>query len=251
VFDGRTILQLQDALELRRAKVMGEFRLELSGFSDGMVERLKAVGLRSEIISWKLRLFVPTAASGPTILAKLMERHPLVRVAAKGGGVRVGTMSSQAAELARRLARDAEAVFPAGIAQGEMPPLFIVGAKGETPELVNYLVRANHMIVDWLFAAAELRLGDGHSERRVSCAPMGDSCGDRQRFRSAARRCPAISAGRSEARSSRCLASPPWMPISSASPRRPRRRVQAASLPALVSGSTPRQPLRCPPRSSQ
>jgi type IV secretion system protein VirB9 len=57
--------------------------------------------------------------------------------------------------------------FPAGIAQGEMPPLFIVGAEGRTSELVNYRVRGNHMVVDRLFAAAELRLGDGHSERRV------------------------------------------------------------------------------------
>jgi type IV secretion system protein VirB9 len=57
--------------------------------------------------------------------------------------------------------------FPAGIAQGEMPPLFIVGAEAKTSDLVNYRVRGNHMIVDRLFAAAELRLGDGHSERRV------------------------------------------------------------------------------------
>jgi len=83
VLDGRTILLLQDGLEVRRAKVMGEFRVELSGFTDGMVERLKTIGLMSEIISWKLRLFVPTGASGPTILANLMERHPLVGVADK------------------------------------------------------------------------------------------------------------------------------------------------------------------------
>ncbi|MFO1096881.1 MAG: P-type conjugative transfer protein TrbG [Xanthobacteraceae bacterium] len=57
--------------------------------------------------------------------------------------------------------------FPRGIAQGEMPPLFIVGPEGKTSELVNYRVRASHMIVDRLFAAAELRLGDGGSERRV------------------------------------------------------------------------------------
>jgi len=63
--------------------VMGEFRVELSGFTDGMVDRLKAIGLTSEIISWKLRLFVPAGASGPSILAKVMERHPLVRIAAK------------------------------------------------------------------------------------------------------------------------------------------------------------------------
>ena len=57
--------------------------------------------------------------------------------------------------------------FPRGIAQGEMPPLFIIGPEGKTSELVNYRVRASHMIVDRLFAAAELRLGDGGSERRV------------------------------------------------------------------------------------
>jgi len=83
VLDGRAILQLQDGLALRRVSVMREFRIELTGFTDGMVERLKAIGLVSEIIAWKLRLFVPTGASGPAILATLMERHPLVRVAEK------------------------------------------------------------------------------------------------------------------------------------------------------------------------
>jgi type IV secretion system protein VirB9 len=57
--------------------------------------------------------------------------------------------------------------FPAGIGQGEMPPLFIVGPEGKTSELVNYRVRGRHMIVDRTFAAAELRLGDGGAERRV------------------------------------------------------------------------------------
>jgi type IV secretion system protein VirB9 len=57
--------------------------------------------------------------------------------------------------------------FPRGISQGEMPPLFIIGPEGKTSELVNYRVRGNHMVVDRLFAAAELRLGDRGSERRV------------------------------------------------------------------------------------
>lgn len=48
--------------------------------------------------------------------------------------------------------------FPSGIAQGEMPPLWVVGAAGEG-QLVNYRVRGTYMIVDRLFAAAELRLG--------------------------------------------------------------------------------------------
>jgi hypothetical protein len=34
----------------------------------------------SEIIAWRLRLFVPTAEDrGPAILAALFERHPLLR----------------------------------------------------------------------------------------------------------------------------------------------------------------------------
>jgi type IV secretion system protein TrbG len=57
--------------------------------------------------------------------------------------------------------------FPRGLAQGEMPPLFIIGPDGETSELVNYRVRGSDMIVDRLFAAAELRLGDKGTERRV------------------------------------------------------------------------------------
>ena len=43
---------------------MGLQRIELEGFSDGMVDRLKALGLMSEIIAWKLRLFVPVGDSG-------------------------------------------------------------------------------------------------------------------------------------------------------------------------------------------
>jgi hypothetical protein len=46
-----------------------------------MNDRLKADGLFDEIISWKLRLFVPTDATGTGVLAKLLERHPVVRIA--------------------------------------------------------------------------------------------------------------------------------------------------------------------------
>ena len=57
--------------------------------------------------------------------------------------------------------------FPRGIAQGEMPPLFVVGPEGDTSELVNYRVRGNYMIVDRLFAAAELRFGAAKDQKRV------------------------------------------------------------------------------------
>ncbi len=45
-----------------------------------MRERLKAYGLTHEIISWKLRFFVPVGADAPAILDRLIERHPLVAV---------------------------------------------------------------------------------------------------------------------------------------------------------------------------
>jgi type IV secretion system protein TrbG len=48
--------------------------------------------------------------------------------------------------------------FPSEIAQGEMPPLFLVGSQGES-QLLNYRVRPPYYIVDRLFGAAELRLG--------------------------------------------------------------------------------------------
>ena len=83
LLDGRSVLELADTLQLRRVRVMGEHRIELSGFTDGMVERLKAMGLVSEIIAWRLRLFVPTGGNGPAILAALLERHPLARISDK------------------------------------------------------------------------------------------------------------------------------------------------------------------------
>ncbi|MEE4452088.1 P-type conjugative transfer protein TrbG [Novosphingobium resinovorum] len=56
--------------------------------------------------------------------------------------------------------------FPAGIAQGEMPPLFVVGPAGGG-ELVNYRVLGRYMVVDRLFGAAELRMGDKKSQQKV------------------------------------------------------------------------------------
>ena len=57
--------------------------------------------------------------------------------------------------------------FPAGIAQGELPPLFVIGAQGDG-QLVNYRFRAPYYVVDRLFGAAELRLGgDGGDVVRI------------------------------------------------------------------------------------
>ena len=46
-----------------------------------------------------------------------------------------------------------------------MPPLFVIGPAGGSDWSTT--VSRNYYIVDRLFAAAELRLGDKDSERRV------------------------------------------------------------------------------------
>ncbi|WP_116171212.1 MULTISPECIES: P-type conjugative transfer protein TrbG [Paracoccus] len=62
--------------------------------------------------------------------------------------------------------RRVHVVFPPGIAQGEMPPLFVIGPEGEQ-EIVNSRVHGNVLIVDRLFGVAELRLGSGKRQQVV------------------------------------------------------------------------------------
>jgi hypothetical protein len=80
LMDGRTILDLAEGLQLRRVRVMGTGRIELSGFTDTMRERFTAYGLFHEIISWKLRMFVPTDANGPAVLERVLARYPITRL---------------------------------------------------------------------------------------------------------------------------------------------------------------------------
>lgn len=76
----RAVLELAEGLRLRRVQVMGAHRIELSGFNDTMRDRLRAYGLFGEIISWKLRMFVPTDASGVEILGKVLDHYPVARI---------------------------------------------------------------------------------------------------------------------------------------------------------------------------
>ena len=81
LLDGKTVLDLAEGLQLRRVRVMGANRIELTGFTEAMRDRLRAYGLFHEIISWKLRMFVPIDAGGVAVLAKVLERYPVARVA--------------------------------------------------------------------------------------------------------------------------------------------------------------------------
>lgn len=72
--------------------------------------------------------------------------------------------------------------FPASIAVGDAPPLFVVGPTGEA-ELVNYRVRGRYYVVDRIFDAAELRLGT-KKQQIVRIARIGDGTPSRKGKRS-------------------------------------------------------------------
>ena len=76
---GDSVIALADGLELRRVRVMHGERIELIGFTDAMRERLTAYGLFHEIISYKLRMFVPIDANGVVVLEQLLNRFPIER----------------------------------------------------------------------------------------------------------------------------------------------------------------------------
>ncbi|KGM85864.1 Phospholipid N-methyltransferase [Roseovarius mucosus DSM 17069] len=85
VLEGKTVVRLAEGMELHRSRVMGVNRIELSGFTEAAKDRLKADGFFSEIISWKLRLFCPTDASGVKVLDRLLARCYVTGLHARGG----------------------------------------------------------------------------------------------------------------------------------------------------------------------
>jgi hypothetical protein len=80
LLDGKTIFDLAEDLQLRRVRVMAANRIELTGWSEPMRDRLRAYGLFGEIIAWKLRLFVPVDSTGSIVLGKVLERYPIIRI---------------------------------------------------------------------------------------------------------------------------------------------------------------------------
>jgi hypothetical protein len=85
VLEGKTVVRLAEGMELHRSRVMGVNRIELSGFTEAAKDRLKADGLFSEIIAWKLRLFCPVDSGGIAILDRLLARYPVTGLHARGG----------------------------------------------------------------------------------------------------------------------------------------------------------------------
>lgn len=78
--DGNQPLPLPDALHVRAMN----YRVDLVSFSDGMHDRLRSLGLFSDMIARKVRFFIPSSDDGQAVLSRLIERHRIVDVAGRG-----------------------------------------------------------------------------------------------------------------------------------------------------------------------
>jgi predicted RNA methylase len=83
LLDGSAVVALAGNMTLRRVRVMNAYRIELAGFTDGMRDRLRSIGLFSEMIAWRVRFFIPASDDGQAVLSRLLERHRVVDVAGR------------------------------------------------------------------------------------------------------------------------------------------------------------------------
>lgn len=77
--DGATV-RLSDEIQIRRSLVMQMHRIEVIGLPVAALSRWKAAGMRTEIIAYKTRVFIPTNAAGLDILRQLVDAHPVLQV---------------------------------------------------------------------------------------------------------------------------------------------------------------------------
>jgi len=83
LMSGDVALHLAQNQKLQRVRAMNDWRIELTGFNDLGVERFKSMGLISEIVSWKLKLYVPTGAVGAGVLDGLFDRFPIEQLSSR------------------------------------------------------------------------------------------------------------------------------------------------------------------------
>ena len=78
VLDRGAAFALANGWRLARWRAMGMDRIEVKGPDDTDLPALKRLGCATEIVSWRTRVFAPTAA----VLEYLLDRWPLGEAAA-------------------------------------------------------------------------------------------------------------------------------------------------------------------------
>ncbi|MDV3001151.1 MAG: hypothetical protein N5P05_002757 [Chroococcopsis gigantea SAG 12.99] len=74
VIERRQVMPLRGGWQLRASSVMGNQRLEITGVrGEAEVMRLKALGCMTEVINWKLRVFIPRDDRALWVIEKIRE----------------------------------------------------------------------------------------------------------------------------------------------------------------------------------
>lgn len=106
----------------------------------------------------------PARLAGPAVAADLSGKSadgPAVSPADLNFGYKIEAEGHRPSWMPEHVFDDGRRVFvkfPANVATMDIPPLFVIGPKGEA-ELVNYRFENGYYVVDRLFQVAELRLG--------------------------------------------------------------------------------------------
>ena len=69
----RTAYPLKNGLEIKNVMIMGQNRIEIIGFREAQKDILKSLGCLTEMIQWKLRLFVPANDNAHLIIEQLLQ----------------------------------------------------------------------------------------------------------------------------------------------------------------------------------
>ena len=131
LIDGKTVLDLAEGLQLRRVRVMGANRIELTGFTDAMRDRLQRLW---PVPRDHLLEAAPVRADRRDRRRRSSPRcWSAIRSRASPSGRR-RDMPRDAAELAHRLAREAEAVCRHYLSNGRREGRYwLVGDVRNTP----------------------------------------------------------------------------------------------------------------------
>jgi hypothetical protein len=88
VLDGNYVVSLSNGWEIKRSRVTGEDRIEITGPDYAHLGELQRAGVFTERIQWNTRFFIPTDASGPGVIEKITKHRPVVAATPRASSVK-------------------------------------------------------------------------------------------------------------------------------------------------------------------
>lgn len=85
VFDENNVVELSNGWQIKRSRVSGENRIEITGPDYAHLDELKNQGVFTEKINWNTRFFIPTGPEGAMTLAQITKARPVISVTPRAG----------------------------------------------------------------------------------------------------------------------------------------------------------------------